>query len=281
MAPSVARGSDPSEVQEELGEEAPLNPRREWDQRRSSPSGPSDTFSLHPKGLTPPTGVGHSRNGEIMKNLFLAVLCLISVSSLFAATPDENEKYRINPTKDLSAKGGIYIPKDLDDCFRELHKMLHPRLIAEIRDSSEGDLAGYHFGLGLWMRNNWGLWGGLRLARYFNKAGIFHPDDMSGIILTSFWRHLNGKPIHLKEQVSPYQAYWKASAEPRILKCLKCGGEIKLEGSMGGRGATTRQIHLGTCQRCKRLWAFEYDKGWYLPSKQIAHDWRESMYGVR
>jgi len=66
----------------------------------------------------------------------------------------------------------------------------------------------YHMSMGLWMRNNWGLWKGSRLAKWFNAQGIIHPDDMSGIILTSFWRHLNNKPIGLDEQVKFYQDWW-------------------------------------------------------------------------
>ena len=65
------------------------------------------------------------------------------------------------------------------------------------------------------MRNDWGLWGGSPLARYFNRLGVFHPDDISGIILTSFWRHLNGRPIKLDEQVKHYQDYWKKIEEER------------------------------------------------------------------
>jgi hypothetical protein len=61
----------------------------------------------------------------------------------------------------------------------------------------------------MWMRNNWGLWGGSRLAKWFNNQGVKHPDDMSGVILDSFWRHLNDKPIKLEEQVKHYQDYWK------------------------------------------------------------------------
>ena len=78
-----------------------------------------------------------------------------------------------------------------------------------MRVGTEDDMTQYHMGLGMWMRNNWGLWGGSRLAAWFNAQGINHPDDMSGIILDSFWRYLNGKPIKLDEQVKYYQGYWK------------------------------------------------------------------------
>ena len=65
----------------------------------------------------------------------------------------------------------IYIPKDLDDCFVQLKKLLKPEDVEKMKSGTE--------------------------------------DDMSGIILDSFWRHLNQKPIKLDEQVKYYQDYWK------------------------------------------------------------------------
>lgn len=38
-----------------------------------------------------------------------------------------------------------------------------PSLI--VKEGSEQDMIRYHMGLGMWMRNNWGLWGGSRLAK--------------------------------------------------------------------------------------------------------------------
>lgn len=102
-----------------------------------------------------------------------------------------------------------YIPKDLADCFVQLKKLLKPEEVERMRSGTEDDMNRYHFGLGMWIRNNWGLWGGSPLAKWFNARGIKHPDDMSGIILDSFWRHLNDKPIKLEEQVKRYQDYWK------------------------------------------------------------------------
>ena len=108
----------------------------------------------------------------------------------------------------------VYIPQDLDDCFVQLEKLLSPQDLATLRDRSEDDMIRYHFGLGMWMRNNWGLWGGSRLAGWFNERGIFHPDDMSGIILDSFWRHLNDRPIELEAQIKRYQDYWAKQGQP-------------------------------------------------------------------
>lgn len=64
---------------------------------------------------------------------------------------------------------------------------------------------GAHFSLGLWMRNNWGLWDDSQLDQYFSRMGVTEADDMSMIILKSFWRHLNAHPIGLQQQLRLYQ----------------------------------------------------------------------------
>jgi len=104
----------------------------------------------------------------------------------------------------------IYIPTDLEDCFAELHRMLSPEEVEKMQSGTERDMIRYHHGFGTWLRNNWGLWGGSRLAKWFNAQGVNHADDMSTIILMSFWRHLNDQPIELDGQVAFYQKWWKS-----------------------------------------------------------------------
>jgi hypothetical protein len=91
------------------------------------------------------------------------------------------------------------IPKDLDECFVRLKAMLSPHDVERIKRGDEHDMTQYHFGLGLWMRNNWGLWGDSPLVRWFQARGVDHADAMSGVILESFWRHLNGRPSKLDD----------------------------------------------------------------------------------
>jgi hypothetical protein len=101
-------------------------------------------------------------------------------------------------------------PNNLEECFTELISIIDKEELDIFKIAAEDEIVGKsHFGLGLWMRNNWGLWAGSHLAQYFNNMGIFHPDDMSGIILTSFHRHLNGQDIRLDEQIKFYQEYWE------------------------------------------------------------------------
>lgn len=104
---------------------------------------------------------------------------------------------------------GNYIPTDLEDCLNQMDGFFNDSTKNEFKSKSEDTFTGsHHFGLGTWMRNNWQLWYGSRLSKYFNNLGIDHPDDMSAIILTSYHRRLNGKKLKLNEQIKFYQDYW-------------------------------------------------------------------------
>lgn len=104
----------------------------------------------------------------------------------------------------------VYIPKNLEDCFVQINSFWSDSAKIQAKSWEEREFAGkVHLGFGTWMRNNWRLWGGSRLSKYFNDLGIDHPEDMSGIILDSYHRHLNKKEIRLEEQVKYYENYWE------------------------------------------------------------------------
>ena len=88
-----------------------------------------------------------------------------------------------------------YVPQDFEDALETLACTLEPEVLQEIYESSRSEMINYHFGLGLWMRNNWGLWAGSPLKSDLESRGLSHPDNMSGLILDSFWRKLRGHPI--------------------------------------------------------------------------------------
>lgn len=110
-----------------------------------------------------------------------------------------------------------YVPKDLNDALTYLDCKWTEKDKLDFKSKSENDaVVELHFGTGQAIRNNWGLWGKRKnsLVRYFNKNGIYHPDDISSIILTSFHRKLNNKPLDLDKQVESYKDYWvKAKAK--------------------------------------------------------------------
>jgi hypothetical protein len=68
---------------------------------------------------------------------------------------------------------GIYIPRNLRESFTQLDRLLPDTIKQRLRhpDSRYG-LADFHMGLGLWMRNNWQLWGGSRLQQYLDEQTL-------------------------------------------------------------------------------------------------------------
>ncbi len=106
-----------------------------------------------------------------------------------------------------------YIPRDLDEAIEYFECNWSDSSLTEFKNKEEREaVTPLHFGTGLYIRNNWGLWSGRSdLAKYFSKLGVFHADDRSGIILTSLYRHVNNKEIRLNEQVEFCKAYWARS----------------------------------------------------------------------
>ena len=87
-----------------------------------------------------------------------------------------------------------------------MDRRLSPEVKREIRESAKDETVRYHLGIGMGIRNEWGLWGGSELARWFNAKGVSHPDAMSGIILTSYWRRVHGLPLDVEGQIRAVQA---------------------------------------------------------------------------
>ena len=102
-----------------------------------------------------------------------------------------------------------YIPRNLEECFAELKKILTKEQLEEFKTQKDHAVVhNHHLVLGLWIRDNWGLWDGSRLTKYFENIGVFYPIYMSCIILTSFHCHLNHKDIRPEEQMKHCQKYW-------------------------------------------------------------------------
>jgi len=183
---------------------------------------------------------------------------------------DAGDEERLKPTPEPDAKNKVYVPVSLEDAFVELKKMLPPQVLREMKEGTEEDMIKYHSGLGMWLRNNWGLWGGSRLAVYFNDLGINHPDDMSGIVLDTFWCHLNSKPLGLEKRVTYYQTYWKVNQEPENKSCPEDGSLLDVNFALSDKteDGMPRAIHGGRCKKNQHLWVFEHDKGWYKPTKE-------------
>jgi hypothetical protein len=104
-----------------------------------------------------------------------------------------------------------YIPKDLDDALTYLNCSWTDKNKEDFKSKDESDaVTELHMGTGLGIRNGWELWKAKNsLYRFFKSKGIFHPDDISSIILTSFHRQLNKRQIDLENQIQHHKDYWK------------------------------------------------------------------------
>ena len=151
-----------------------------------------------------------------MNKVLIISNILLFLFTVHSFSEDDSAIIIVNPTLDDNSPTGYYIPFDLDGCFLQMDKMLSQDFIEMFRTGEEEDLFEYHFTLVLWIRNNWALWGESQLKDYFNSFEIYHPDDMSSIIITSYYRYLNDKPINLTEQIEYYIEYWKNIEEEEI-----------------------------------------------------------------
>ena len=103
--------------------------------------------------------------------------------------------YELNRTV---VDGQPVIPTDLASAIVELDKMLSAQLKFEIKDNGADS---QHRSLGMWIRNNWGLWGRKQtpskdtLQGYFLIRGVRHPDSMSAVLLDCYCSHLRGQSV--------------------------------------------------------------------------------------
>lgn len=104
---------------------------------------------------------------------------------------------------DKDSLNGVYIPKDINECMTELDRLMDQKSKDDFtkQEESKAVSLAYRPGPGLWMRNNWGLWGGSRLQKYFFDKGVKDPEGISWIILTCYHRYRNGKPLDFEEQL--------------------------------------------------------------------------------
>jgi hypothetical protein len=110
-----------------------------------------------------------------------------------------------------SCKSQTTLPKNLDEAVSYLQQKWSNTELANFKNKPEQDaVTELHLSAGMWIRNNW-VHGDRdpALTNYFDSLGIYHPDDISSIILTSLHRTLNQKDIQLDKQVESYKAYWK------------------------------------------------------------------------
>ena len=113
----------------------------------------------------------------------------------------------------LERIGPHYIPKDLADAVRTLDRL--------VSVASQTSYAGHdedfvvhklYFSFGRWLGANWSLYEGSRFSVYLREMGIDHPEGQIEFVMRAYHRHLNSKPLDVKQLATDYKAR-KAEAD--------------------------------------------------------------------
>ena len=106
-------------------------------------------------------------------------------------------------------------PKNLDEAITYFEK--HWNIVEKTKfkiHPEQNAVSELHLTTGMWIRNTWiHANRDTNLTNYFHRLGIFHPDDISSIILTSLHRKLNNQEVDLPGQVKVYLEYWTSMNE--------------------------------------------------------------------
>lgn len=88
-----------------------------------------------------------------------------------------------------------YVPGDLAEAVTELHRWVPRSDVQRYQRLSEETFLAQEglYGLGHAIRNTWHLNSVNRLTRYFDLAGVTHPEDRSCAILMRYHRQITGK----------------------------------------------------------------------------------------
>lgn len=101
-------------------------------------------------------------------------------------------------------------PKNIEESIAYFEKKWTDNEKNVFKNKNEADaVTELHMTVGMWIRNSWIRNENDSLVDQFHKIGVFHPEDISTIILTSLHRKLNHKEIKLDEQAQKYIEYWK------------------------------------------------------------------------
>ena len=141
-----------------------------------------------------------------MKRILL--ISVLAVCSAHAADPDAERAAEIAKMTEaaIEASCGATTVLEAIECLNEsLPQDDHDLVVSTPFE----DLSRFHHGWGTGIRNGYGLWiGTTPISQHMRDIGLQHPDDMSGVLINSYWLHFNGCDLRLDDQVAFYRAWW-------------------------------------------------------------------------
>ncbi|WP_276501413.1 DUF6794 domain-containing protein [Terrimonas pollutisoli] len=102
------------------------------------------------------------------------------------------------------------IPLNIEECINRLDIIYSDsaKIYFASKDEAKA-VSEFNMMQGVSIRNNWNLWTGSELSKYFNSYSVYHPEDMTYFIFTSYHRKLNNQPIDFEGQITEYFALIK------------------------------------------------------------------------
>ena len=82
-------------------------------------------------------------------------------------------------------------PTTVEEAVEVLLSQLDAQTKDRLRRDRREDLIGHHFGLGMWIRNNLGLWN--HNHALLEDTGQEHPDGVSMAIIEALWERLQAE----------------------------------------------------------------------------------------
>lgn len=134
---------------------------------------------------------------------FLMISLLVGI--MMPVSAQTAEEFEANYAKRIKEEMiyGVYIPIDLEDAYNELNRLSDQQGLIEFKSAPEDSIRRkLHFGFGRWIMTNWGFEEGSRLSHYLKEKGVSVPDDMVRLIIVTWHRKLNGRPLNVEGEIA-------------------------------------------------------------------------------
>ena len=157
------------------------------------------------------------RNLTIVKPKQPAVawaVLLAAVSVACGTTEAPGKIPDVKPSFETSTLPQEPVPQNLTEALDTLDRASSGALLLKMRNGEENVTGELHDGLGLWIRNNWDLYDKGALYQDLATLGLQYPDDMSDLVLKSWWRRMHGRPLDVAGQVKVAQESNRVLANP-------------------------------------------------------------------
>jgi len=146
-----------------------------------------------------------------------AVLAAIAAVSVAVDVPPVGPTF-LPPTHSTPARCDV--PRTLGEAHDALARLVAPELVRELARRPEDEVLADGLRIGLWMREFWGLWNRGALRDHLAGLGLLHPDEMSELVLVTWWRHIHDRPLRVDEEVARLQGLRRDGAWRPDPRCV-------------------------------------------------------------